>query len=80
MSEATLKERVAKVEVGLINVCDAVNTIRSNDLVHLDAKIDKMDDKISALDKKVGENAVRIGVVFAVLTTAGQTLVSHFLK
>ena len=75
-----LNERVARLEVSLTYVCDAVHQIKTNELVHIDAKIDKLNEKMSALDKKVGENALKIGIVFAIFTTIGQTLVSHFIK
>jgi hypothetical protein len=79
-NDRQLNERVAKLEVGLINVCDALHDIKTNELVHINTKIDKLDERFDILDKKVGELALKIGIVFAVLTIVGQTLLNYFLK
>jgi len=75
-----LNERVARLEVGVISLCDAVDAIRNNELVHINTKIDKLDERFDSLDKKVDGLAVKLGIFFAVITTMGQALLNHFFK
>lgn len=75
-----LNERVARLEVGMISVCDSINEIKTNHLVHINDKIDKLDERFDILDKKVEGMAVKIGIIFAVATTLGQAVISYFLK
>jgi len=75
-----LNERVARLEAGLIVVCDAVNEIKNNHLVHVNSKLDILDEKIDKIDKKVEGIAVKMGIVFAIITVVGQSLISRFLN
>lgn len=75
-----LNERVAKLEVNVVYISKEVDTIRNNDLPHIDSKLRKLDERFDTLDKKVGELALKVGIVVAVLTTIGQILLNQFLK
>lgn len=77
---ANLNERVAKLEVGVISLCDAIDNIKDNELTHINGKIDKLDERFDTLDKKVDGLAVKLGIFFAFLTTVGQALLNYFLK
>lgn len=78
--DQTINERVARLEVGMINVCDSINEIKNNHLVHVNSKLDSLDEKLDGVDKKVGEIAVKVGIVFAIITTLGQAIVGYLLK
>lgn len=75
-----LNERVAKLEVNVVYISKEVDTIRNNDLPHIDSKLRKLDERFDTLDKKVGELALKVGIVVAVLTTLGQILLDQFLR
>lgn len=75
-----INERVARLEAGLIVVCDAINEIKNNHLAHVNSKLDSLDEKIDNIDKRVESIAVKMGIVFAVITVVGQSLISHFLN
>lgn len=75
-----LNERVARLESDVTYISKEVDTIRNNDLPHIDSKLRKLDERFDTLDKKVGELALKVGIVVAVLTTIGQILLKQFLK
>lgn len=74
-----LNERVARLEVSVISLCDDIHDIKTNELAHIGDKIDKLDERFNILDKQVATMAIKVGFVVAILTTAGQVLLSQFV-
>ena len=77
---STIKERVVKLEVGMKHICDAISEIKTNDLHHINGKIDKLDDKVDGLSSKVESMGIKIGIIVAILSTVGQAVLNFFLK
>ena len=76
----TIKERVVKLETQYQFICEKLDKIQNNELVHMNEKLDKIDDKFNGLDKKVGEMAVKIGIVFAIITAIAETILNSLVK
>lgn len=76
----TIKERVVKLETSYQFICEKLDKIQNNELVHINDKLDKIDEKFNGLDKKVGEMAIKIGIVFAIITAIAESILSYILK
>lgn len=76
----TIKDRVIKLETSYTFICEKLDKIQNNELVHINDKLDKIDDKFNCLDKKVGEMAVKVGIVFAIFTAIAETILRSIIK
>ncbi len=76
----TIKERVVKLETQYQFICEKLYDIQNNDLVHMNKKLDEIDDKCNNLDKKVGEMAIKVGIIFAVATAVAEAIIRTLIK
>lgn len=53
MKDNTLAERITRVETNYENICKSVDEIKTNHLVHLNDKVDKLSDQVKDLSSKV---------------------------
>ena len=47
----TIKERIVKLETQYQFICERLYDIQNNDLVHMNKKLDEIDEKCNNLDK-----------------------------
>ncbi len=56
-------ERIAKLEIRMDNICSEVKKISSNDLAHLEKKIDNNSDKIDTIERKLAYAAGALAIL-----------------
>lgn len=72
-------ERIVKLETQMLEVCKQMEKIKTNDLVHLQRGMDRIEDKIHELDKTVSMNAVKIAGFMSVAVVILNFVINHLL-